>query len=92
MKTKSDLAKELATEIREFLLKHGKRMPEEPFDWTSPDACCLEAAAGHLETFGCLITVPFSEWSSGGYAPFIAPVPRRWHDELVEKCRAFVTR
>lgn len=46
MKIKSELAKELAAEIREFLEQHGKRMTENPSDWTSPDACCLEAA-GH---------------------------------------------
>lgn len=92
MKIKSEVAKELAAEIREFLEQHGKRMTENPSDWTSPDACCLEAAAGHLESLGRLITVPFSEWSSGGFGPYFDKNARLWHDSLIEKCKEFVKK
>jgi hypothetical protein len=74
-------AKELASKIRKFLEEHGKRDVNTPTDWNSPDAYELEKSAFQLEN-DLPVTSPWSEFGSGGYAPYNDEV-RLKHDYLI---------
>jgi len=80
----------LASDIRVFLERYAKRCPNEPSEYTSPDAYCLETAATELENFDNISTMPNSEWGSGGYGPYSSKEGRKEHNRLLEECRSFV--
>ena len=82
-------AKALADEIDSFLLKHGKRMPDDENEWTSPDAAQLELFSKQIRAGVPVDRVPWSEWSGGGYKPWMDQKARDWHDAIIEKCEAY---
>lgn len=76
----------LATEIRDFLEKHGGRdanSANEPGKWNSPDAFTLEGFAIALEqNLSPLKSYrPDSSWLHGGYVEG----GMWWHNELIAK-------
>lgn len=85
-------AKTLATDIRAFLADHAKVCPDDASEYTSPDAYELGAAALLLETQGFIQHLPFSEWGSGGFAPYGDREAQKRHDSLVESCQRFLQR
>jgi hypothetical protein len=78
----------LATDIRIFLNKYGKRDANDPKEWNSPDACELERFAAFLKEGQVLPVVPFSSWGSGGYQPYASDEGRKAHNGLIKRCLA----
>jgi hypothetical protein len=90
---------ELADEIMRFLDKHAKSAAsydpqfDDPADrYSSPDACELHLAAERLRRGMGIDRTPWSDWGSGGYAPYSDQDAKAWHAELVEKIGARVVR
>jgi hypothetical protein len=77
----------LADDIRLFLATYAKRCPDEPTEYSSPDAYELETAATELENFDSISSMPFSEWGSGGYGPYASKVGRLEHERLIAECK-----
>ncbi len=82
-------AKELAQEIYAFLAQYGKRCADEPEEWNSPDACCMEAVAKELESRGHVRRLPFTSWESGGYGPYTSKKGKAMHDALILQMKSF---
>jgi hypothetical protein len=60
-----EIEKALARDIDAFLKQYGKRDVNEPDEWSSPDACLLEAFARALEGTSKPKREPFSDWGFG---------------------------
>ena len=75
--------KALAEKITVFLAKYGKRSAWDEGKWNSPDAGELESVAMYLDEGIKPPRVPWSDWGSGGYAPYTSREGRAEHDELV---------
>lgn len=85
-----DSAKELAEEIKEFMMAYGKRDANEPSEWNSPDGCMMECAALELEARGYVSRLPFSDWGSGGYKPYSSKEGEKLHNDLKVKISKFL--
>ncbi len=87
-----------AQEIKQFLNKHAKKLPDfdpefddESESYTSPDASILHTVYEILTTND---TLPHnfsvdSSWGSGGYYPYGNKEAKEWHDSIVKKCNEF---
>jgi hypothetical protein len=75
--------KKLAKRIRKFLDTYARKT--EDGEWTSPDAYQLEDCADVLDTGKFPDRVPFSEWGSGGYHPYLSKIGRKEHDSILVK-------
>jgi hypothetical protein len=73
----------LAKRIRKFLSEYAGKTQEG--EWTSPDAYQLEGCADILETGRLPDRVPWSEWGSGGYRPYISKAGRKEHELILNK-------
>jgi len=83
-------ANSLASEIDQFLQQHAKMDASEPEEYSSPDAGLLKAAADSLRNSGTISSIPFSDWGSGGYKPYLDKKARAWHDSLLAKLKLFI--
>ncbi len=81
----------LADEIIRFLDKYARTSaafdpevdrPEERFN--GPDSALMWATAETLR-LGGPVTLPWSDWSSGCYAPMGDMEGKAWHDQLLEE-------
>jgi len=80
--------KELAARIRKFLETYARKDSEG--EWTSPDACQMETCAILFEQNRVVERVPWSEWDSGGYHPYMSQEGRREHEFLLEEIKRHV--
>ena len=78
--------------IREFLAEFAGRDARDPAEFSSPDAAEFERFAAHLESLRdappSSISLPHSEWGSGGYKPYLSTRGRSIHDGLLHLCAA----
>ncbi len=82
------MEKELSAEIKKFLVSHAATMPDDPGEYTSPDAYEFLAFANALDAGIKPVRIPFSYWGSGGYRPYTDDRAKSWHDDLLKKCKA----
>jgi hypothetical protein len=88
----SGVPEKLIAEIRRFVALHAKEDVNEPGMLSSPDAYQMLEAAESLQTKGFITHIPFSEWSSGGYKPYLDKKAKAWHDALLVKLQPFVKK
>ncbi len=74
----------VAEDILKFLDKYAVISPNNPEEYTSPDAHQLLNAANCLKV-GILPKRVWSEWGSGGYKPYNDKQGKEWHDKLLEE-------
>ena len=80
---------QLASEILEFLNKHGKRAVNEgDGKWNSPDGSEMECVAELLMNEKVKLSeidIPHSNWESGGYQPYADAKAKQWHNSLKQR-------
>lgn len=60
--------------------------------YTSPDAYELIAAANEMDRARLPSKYPFSDWGSGGYAPYISKEGRAEHDAILKEIKELINK
>lgn len=80
---------QLATEILEFLEKHGKKaVNDDQGKWNSPDGSEMECVAELFMNEKIKLSdidIPHSNWESGGYQPYADAKAKQWHNDLKQR-------
>lgn len=79
---------ELEIRIRKFLITYAGKTEDD--EYTSPDAGCLEGIADMIKQDLKIYSIPFSEWGSGGYKPYLSKEGREEHDFLIREIEKII--
>ena len=82
--------KELAEKIYKFLETYAATCPDCSDEYTSPDAYQLENCATLLTSDKKLISMPWSEWGSGGYKPYSSKQGKKEHDNILSEIKKII--